>query len=44
MNYTGICKAIADLGYKGVISHEYSPSKGKDPIETLDKMMRLCEV
>ena len=44
MNYTGICKAIADLGFKGVISHEYSPSKGKDPIETLDKMMRLCEV
>ena len=44
MNYKGICKAIADLGYKGVISHEYSPSKGKDPIETLDQMMRICEV
>ncbi|MBM3888334.1 MAG: TIM barrel protein [Verrucomicrobia bacterium] len=44
LNYVGICKAIADLGFKGVISHEYSPTKGKDPLETLDKMMRLCEV
>jgi hydroxypyruvate isomerase len=44
MNYKGICKAIADLGYKGVISHEYSPSKGKDPIETLEQMLRICEV
>ena len=44
MNYTGICKGIADTGYQGCISHEYSPSKGKDPLETLDAMMRLCEV
>ena len=43
-NYKGICKAIADLGYKGIISHEYSPSKGKDPIATLEAMMRICEV
>jgi hydroxypyruvate isomerase len=44
MNYTGICRAIADLGYQGYLSHEYSPSKGKDPLATLDQMMRLCEV
>lgn len=44
MNYTGICKGIADTGYQGCISHEYNPSKGKDPIETIDAMMRLCEV
>jgi len=42
MNYTGICKAIADLGYQGFIAHEYSPTR--EPLETLDKMMRLCEV
>ena len=42
MNYTGICKAIADLGYQGYLSHEYTPTK--EPLETLDKMMRLCEV
>jgi hydroxypyruvate isomerase len=42
MNYTGICKAIADLGFQGYIAHEYTPTK--QPLETLDKMMRLCEV
>jgi hydroxypyruvate isomerase len=42
MNYAGICKAIADLGYQGYLSHEYTPTK--DPIETLDKMMSICEV
>jgi outer membrane protein assembly factor BamB len=35
MNYKGICKAIADLGYQGYLSHEYTPTK--DPLETLDK-------
>lgn len=42
MNYTGICRAIADLGYQGYIAHEYTPTH--DPLGTLDKMMRLCEV
>jgi hydroxypyruvate isomerase len=42
MNYKGICQAIADLGYQGYLSHEYTPTK--DPLETLDKMMSLCEV
>jgi hydroxypyruvate isomerase len=42
LNYTGICKAIADLGYTGFVSHEYTPNK--DPLGTLDRMMRLCEV
>jgi len=42
MNYTGICKGIADSGYQGFISHEYNPTK--DPLETLDRMLSLCEV
>jgi len=42
MNYTGICKAIADAGFQGCIAHEYAPTK--TPLETLDRMMRLCEV
>ena len=40
--YPPICKAIADLGYKGIISHEYSPKK--EAIPTLEKMMSLCDV
>ena len=42
LNYSGICKAIADSGFQGCISHEYSPTR--EPLETLDRMMRLCEV
>ncbi len=42
MNYVGICKAIADSGFQGYIAHEYTPTK--DPLETLDRMMRICEV
>ena len=40
--YPAICKAIADLDFQGYIAHEYSPTK--EPLETLEKMMRLCEV
>lgn len=40
--YPPICRAIADLGYQGFLSHEYTPTK--DPLGTLRKMMRLCQV
>ncbi len=42
LNYVGICRAIADLNFQGVMSHEYTPTK--EPLETLEKMMRICEV
>jgi hydroxypyruvate isomerase len=42
LNYPPICRAIADLGYTGYISHEYTPTR--DALPTLEKMMRLCEV
>ncbi len=42
LNYQGICRAIADLGYQGYLAHEYTPTKV--PIETLNKMMSICEV
>jgi hydroxypyruvate isomerase len=42
LNYPAICKSIADLGFQGCLSHEYTPTR--DALETLDKMMRLCEV
>jgi hydroxypyruvate isomerase len=40
--YPPICRAIADLGFKGYMAHEYTPTK--DPLGTLEKMMKLCEV
>ena len=45
MNYMPIAKKIADLGYQGWISHEYSPRPGNpDPVKTLDAMLKICEV
>ena len=42
LNYSAICKAIADTGYQGILSHEYTPTR--DAIPTLEKMMQICEV
>jgi len=42
LNYPAICRAIADTGFEGVLSHEYTPTR--DPLGTLEKMMRLCDV
>lgn len=42
LNYRGICRAIADLGFQGYIAHEYTPTR--DPIGTLAKMLEICDV
>ena len=42
LNYAPICQAIADLGYQGFLSHEYTPTH--DPLGTLEKMMGICDV
>ena len=44
LNYRFIMQAIAELGYAGFVSHEYSPAQGHDPIETLEKAMEICDV
>ena len=44
LNYHFVMQAIADLGYTGFVSHEYSPAPGHDPIQTLDKAIQLCDV
>jgi hydroxypyruvate isomerase len=43
LNYHFIAGAIADLGYQGYISHEYSPTSGHDPIAMLEKAMEICD-
>lgn len=42
LNYPAICRAIADLGFQGILAHEYTPTR--DPLGTLEKMMKLCDV
>jgi len=44
LNYRFIAQAIADLGFTGFISHEYSPDQGHDPIATLRKAIQICTV
>ncbi len=42
LNYHAVAKAIADLGFTGVISHEYTPVN--NPIESLTEAVRICSV
>jgi hydroxypyruvate isomerase len=44
LNYRYIAQAIVDLGYAGYLSHEYSPTEGHDPIETLNRAIEICDV
>jgi hydroxypyruvate isomerase len=43
LNYRFIAQAIADLGFQGYISHEYSPTAGHDPIAMLEKAIEICD-
>jgi hydroxypyruvate isomerase len=44
LNYHFIAEAIADLGFTGFISHEYTPAPGHDPIAVLSKALEICSV
>jgi hydroxypyruvate isomerase len=44
LNYRFVVQAIAELGYTGFVSHEYSPAAGHDPIQTLEKAIQICDV
>jgi len=44
LNYRFVMQAIAELGFTGFVSHEYSPTQGHDPIETLNKAIEICDV
>jgi hydroxypyruvate isomerase len=42
MNYRGIARAIADLGFTGYVAHEYTPVR--DPLKSLEETLALFEV
>ena len=44
LNYHFIAKSIADLGYTGFIAHEYRPSAGRDPLQSLVQARDICTV
>jgi hydroxypyruvate isomerase len=44
LNYRFIAKTIADTGFTGFVSHEYRPSKGKDPLKVLEQVVDIMTV
>ena len=44
LNYRFIAKTIADLGYTGYIAHEFRPSPGRDPIQSLKQAIEIMTV
>ena len=42
MNYKGIAKAIADLGFEGFVAHEYTPVR--DPIKSLEETLVMFDI
>ncbi len=43
LNYRFVMQAIADLGFTGFVSHEYSPSQGHDPMTELKRAIEICD-
>lgn len=42
LNWATVCKAIADLGFKGYVAHEFVPTR--DPLTSLREAVALCDV
>jgi hydroxypyruvate isomerase len=41
LNYTGVCRAIADSGYEYYVGHEFRPAG--DAVESLRKAFAICD-
>jgi hydroxypyruvate isomerase len=44
LNYRFVATTIADLGFTGYLAHEYRPSPGRDPIESLQRVFDIMDV
>ncbi|HWF39343.1 MAG TPA: TIM barrel protein [Candidatus Acidoferrales bacterium] len=44
LNYKFILTTIADLGFTGYVAHEYEPTPGHNPIQSLEKVFSIAEV
>jgi len=43
INYRFVAKTIADLGFTGYIAHEYRPTPGRDPIQSLTQALEIMD-
>ena len=44
LNYNFVARTLVDLGYTGYITHEYRPSPGRDPMESLKQALDIMDV
>ena len=44
LNYRFVAKTIADLGFTGYVAHEYRPTPGRDPLESLQRVFDIMDV
>jgi hydroxypyruvate isomerase len=44
LNYRFIANAIADLGYTGVVAHEWRPGPGRDMMASLEQCFKIMNV
>ena len=44
LNYRFVAKTIADLGFTGYIAHEWRPTPGRDPLESLRRTLEIMDV
>jgi hydroxypyruvate isomerase len=44
LNYRFIAKTIADLGYTGYVAHEFRPTPGRDPLQSLKLAIDIMTV
>jgi hydroxypyruvate isomerase len=43
LNYPAIMRAILGTGFKGFVAQEFLP-RGSDPLGSLEKCVRICDV
>jgi hydroxypyruvate isomerase len=44
LNYTAICRAIADSGYKGFVAQEFVPTGVREALTSLSDAFQICDV
>ena len=44
LNYRFVAKTIADLGFAGYVAHEYRPTPGRDPLQSLQRVFEIMDV
>ena len=44
LNYRFVAKTIADLGFTGYVAHEYRPTPGRDPLDSLRRVFEIMDI